>query len=138
MAHPAFAYADKTLQCTDCGQPFTFSAHEQQYWYEQLQFVPYSAPKHCVPCRRQRRIYKRHFHDLQRALATLDPHSAPQLLQVAELYLQIGHHPKALEFMRRAKTKIRNPSEKAELQQRIKSIQREMEAQAAIWDTDQG
>jgi CxxC-x17-CxxC domain-containing protein len=38
---------DLTLQCSDCGQEFVFTAMEQQYFQER----GYSSPKRCKPCR---------------------------------------------------------------------------------------
>jgi CxxC-x17-CxxC domain-containing protein len=39
--------ADLTLQCSDCGQEFVFTATEQQFFQER----GYSSPKRCKPCR---------------------------------------------------------------------------------------
>jgi hypothetical protein len=128
MDMPLFAYADKLLQCKDCGIDFVFSANEQQYWYETLQFIRDSHPKQRPQCRRKRRIYKRHFHDLQRALEEIDPQSLVQLTQVGELYLKIGNHFKAIEFFRRAKNKGRDQKDKDELMLRLQSIQNELAA----------
>lgn len=50
----AFFYmyiADKTLTCADCGQPFTFTASEQQF-YADRQF---SEPRRCPSCRALRK-----------------------------------------------------------------------------------
>ncbi|HYM84633.1 MAG TPA: CxxC-x17-CxxC domain-containing protein [Candidatus Dormibacteraeota bacterium] len=43
--------ADKTLTCADCGQPFTFTASEQQF-YADRQF---SEPRRCSSCRSARK-----------------------------------------------------------------------------------
>ena len=43
--------ADKTLTCVDCGQPFTFTASEQQF-YADRQF---SEPRRCSSCRSARK-----------------------------------------------------------------------------------
>ena len=83
MANPEFCYSDKSLKCSDCGKDFLFLATEQQYWYEVLQFGTYSSPKQCVQCRRKRRIFKKHFHDLQRALEIYDSSNVVDLAQVA-------------------------------------------------------
>jgi hypothetical protein len=42
---------DKTLTCADCGQPFTFSAGEQQFFQERGM----SEPKRCKECRQTRK-----------------------------------------------------------------------------------
>ncbi len=43
--------ADKTLTCVDCGQPFTFTSSEQQF-YADRQF---SEPRRCSTCRAARK-----------------------------------------------------------------------------------
>lgn len=45
-------YADKTLTCTDCGAPFTFSAEDQEF-HAQKGFT--NEPKRCPSCRSNRR-----------------------------------------------------------------------------------
>ncbi|HEX5736791.1 MAG TPA: zinc-ribbon domain-containing protein [Blastocatellia bacterium] len=42
---------DRTLTCADCGQPFTFSAGEQQFFQERGM----SEPKRCKACRQARK-----------------------------------------------------------------------------------
>jgi hypothetical protein len=128
LDHPFFAYFDRSLPCTDCGKDFVFSAQEQHYWYDVLQFYIDSYPKQCAACRRKRRIYKRHFHDLQRAIEALDPTNFEQLAQVAEGFLKIGSPQKAIEFLRRARNKAKKESDKDQFAQRIQSIQAELEA----------
>ena len=44
--------ADKTLTCEDCGNPFTFSAGEQEF-YRQKGFT--NEPKRCPECRKKRK-----------------------------------------------------------------------------------
>lgn len=46
------SYADKTLTCRDCGQPFTFTVSEQQFFSERgFQ----NDPSRCPECRSSRR-----------------------------------------------------------------------------------
>jgi CxxC-x17-CxxC domain-containing protein len=45
-------YADKTLTCRDCGNPFTFTAGEQEF-FVQKGFV--NAPSRCTECRSVRK-----------------------------------------------------------------------------------
>ena len=45
------AMTDKTLTCADCGQDFTFTASEQQF-YADRQF---SEPRRCATCRAVRK-----------------------------------------------------------------------------------
>jgi CxxC-x17-CxxC domain-containing protein len=44
-------YTDKTLTCQDCGQSFTFSADDQEYFATK----GYSEPKRCPSCRAARK-----------------------------------------------------------------------------------
>jgi hypothetical protein len=46
--------ADKTITCTDCGQPFTFSQGEQEF-YEQRGM---SEPKRCKECRQAKKAQR--------------------------------------------------------------------------------
>ncbi len=49
------SFEDKTLQCADCGQPFTFSAAEQEFF----QTKGYTnEPKRCLSCRSARRTQR--------------------------------------------------------------------------------
>jgi hypothetical protein len=45
-------FQDRTLTCVDCGQPFTFSADDQQYHREKGYT---NEPKRCPNCRQARR-----------------------------------------------------------------------------------
>ena len=44
-------YTDKSLTCSDCGQEFTFSADDQEFY----QARGFSEPKRCRSCRAMRR-----------------------------------------------------------------------------------
>ena len=46
------SYQDRTLTCTECGQPFTFSADDQAY-HAQRGYA--NEPKRCTACRQSRR-----------------------------------------------------------------------------------
>jgi CxxC-x17-CxxC domain-containing protein len=46
------SYADKTLTCRDCGQPFVFTAGEQEF-YAQKGFT--NEPTRCGDCRKNRK-----------------------------------------------------------------------------------
>lgn len=46
------AFEDKTLQCSDCGATFTFSAGEQEF-FSSKGFT--NEPKRCPTCRQSRR-----------------------------------------------------------------------------------
>ena len=55
---PYFAFFDVKLTCEDCNNEFVFSAYEQQFWYEKLQFWVQSRPKQCQECRKAQRQIK--------------------------------------------------------------------------------
>ena len=44
-------YTDKELSCQDCGQSFTFSADDQEFFAQK----GYSEPKRCPSCRQARK-----------------------------------------------------------------------------------
>ena len=46
------SYEDRTLECQDCAQPFTFTADDQAY-HASKGFT--NEPKRCQPCRELRR-----------------------------------------------------------------------------------
>jgi CxxC-x17-CxxC domain-containing protein len=46
------SFQDKSLQCSDCGATFTFSASEQEF-YQSKGFT--NEPKRCPDCRRSRK-----------------------------------------------------------------------------------
>lgn len=46
------SFEDKTIQCSDCGATFTFSADEQELFASRGYT---NAPKRCMPCRQARK-----------------------------------------------------------------------------------
>jgi CxxC-x17-CxxC domain-containing protein len=46
------SFQDKSIQCSDCGTAFTFSAEEQEF-YQSKGFT--NEPKHCSSCRQARK-----------------------------------------------------------------------------------
>jgi len=46
------SFEDKTLQCADCGAPFTFTAKEQEFFASKGYT---NEPKRCPTCRESRR-----------------------------------------------------------------------------------
>ncbi len=50
------SFEDKTLQCVDCGNSFTFSADEQEL-FQSRGFT--NEPKRCLQCRQSRRSERR-------------------------------------------------------------------------------
>ena len=47
--------SDLLLTCSDCGQEFTFTAGEQQFFQER----GYSSPRRCKPCRQAKQGFAR-------------------------------------------------------------------------------
>lgn len=45
------SFTDRELSCQDCGQSFTFSADDQEFFAQK----GYSDPKRCHPCREVRK-----------------------------------------------------------------------------------
>jgi hypothetical protein len=124
--HPPYlAYYDDDIECEDCGQTFTFSAEEQRFWYEELQFLLRSRPKQCAPCRRRRRERKKAEAQLGPALAqlTVTPKEPQLLLQIADLYLEAGRPRKSAEYLRRAKNQVDDPTLLEELWARIRATE---------------
>lgn len=129
MDYPYYAYADRPYTCEDCGQPFIFSAKEQQHWYETLKFIIDAYPKQCLACRRKRRVKKQALLEVSKVFRALtespkainldDP---AQLATLAELYLKAEVRPKALEYYRRARNKAKQGAS-ASLQSRLDALQ---------------
>ena len=46
------SFEDKSLQCSDCGSTFTFTAEEQEF-FQSKGFT--NEPKRCPPCRQTRK-----------------------------------------------------------------------------------
>ncbi len=121
---PKFAYVDEVKKCSDCGNEFVFAATEQAYWYETLEFLTYSEPKQCISCRHKRRAVKQANLEISEMLGSFEG-SIPELLQLADLYTQLGNAAKSLEFLRRAKNKSRDEAEKQVLLERIAVVEME-------------
>ena len=89
------AYVDRPFTCVACEEPSMFSASEQQYWFETLQFLIWVYPKRCAPCRKKKRAYVAAQKALEEALKNLDRTDPEQLDRVAELYEAMGIEAKA-------------------------------------------
>ena len=55
---PRHWYFDATYRCVDCNEVFVFSADEQRYWFEELQFFVDAFPVRCLACRQNARQVK--------------------------------------------------------------------------------
>ena len=81
---PTYFYVNESDTCVQCGKDFVFSAREQKYWFETLQFA--AGPVRCRDCRRRRRTEKALRLELAAAKAELKraPDDPAALLAVAE------------------------------------------------------
>ena len=122
---PTFAYFDEFRICSDCKKDFVFSASEQAYWYETLEFVVCSKPNQCPDCRKKRREVKQANLEIGEMLGSFE-RTIPELFQLADLYEQIGSFQKSLEFLRRAKNKSRDESEIQVLLEKIRILEEQI------------
>lgn len=120
---PRFAYFDHSKVCRTCGQPFVFTADQQQRWYEEFKLPPNAEPVDCRSCRIAKRRRSRAATDLAGRLKTLDPRDAHQLAEIASLYIATGSPRKAAEFLRRAKNRSDDPAQIAELLERLSRLE---------------
>ena len=94
------AYADLERRCP-CGGTFTFSAKEQRHWYETLGFFIDSTARTCKPCRKTARQRKAVHARIAELLEGGEPLAYDTLVELADLYAQLGSD-KAAIFARRA------------------------------------
>jgi len=66
-------FVDRQIACMDCGQPFVFTAGEQEF-YERKGFR--EEPKRCKPCRDARKA-RRNDHVTESARGSAPPNRAP-------------------------------------------------------------
>ncbi len=52
---PIYAFADQNLKCAGCDRDFSFTAGDQQFWYEEKAWSISNYPKQCLSCRRKKR-----------------------------------------------------------------------------------
>jgi len=52
---PPLWYVDEGCKCVDCGVGFTFTAKQQQHWFEVLKIPIHVVANRCAACRRKRR-----------------------------------------------------------------------------------
>lgn len=120
---PYLAYYDRGYTCEDCHNDFVFSAREQQYWYEGLQFWVQSCPEQCLTCRKMRRTRQEAAREIQEQLAQLDLQNPHQLLHLAELYLTTDNPQKAGEYLVRARKRAIEQNELAALSDQMELLQ---------------
>jgi len=120
---PRFAYFDQEKTCQSCGNHFIYTRAEQQRWYEVFKLPPRAETVDCRPCRAAKRAVAAANAELAARLKVLDPRNARDLAEVASLYVAIGSPRKAAEFLRRAKNVSDDPSEIAELIERLAKVE---------------
>lgn len=83
---PKYFYVDEQRDCVGCGEPFTFSGKEQQFWYEQLGFNLNSVAIRCRSCRAVRRRTAQYGRQIGRARAAVAerPSDPTPYLELAE------------------------------------------------------
>jgi hypothetical protein len=116
---PYLAYFDVLVKCQDCQDVFTFSADEQKYWYEELNFWIQSRPNRCRPCRTRQRSQKRANQELSEQLQKIDVQDPFELAEVAKLYFDLGNSKKSLEFLRQARNRARKSDQIDALQKKL-------------------
>jgi hypothetical protein len=82
-ATPHYLYVDANRVCVQCGEPFVFSAKEQKYWYETLQFRLDSNAIRCAACRRQRRTRRAVALRYEQSAVHKNSDSAEELIEFA-------------------------------------------------------
>ena len=65
-----YFYKDKEFSCRDCGKVETWTAKDQQWYFEVVKGHPASQPVRCAECRKKRRMAKeeqrRHMEEMKR------------------------------------------------------------------------
>jgi len=103
---PILMYIEKDLNCETCRKEFTFTAKEQNFWYEDLHFNYCAFPKNCAPCRKKIREPRILNTKLSELLNSKDE-SPEKLTAIADIYTKLGIQTKADIFYARAKNKLK-------------------------------
>ncbi len=103
MGGPLTSYQDMPRLCLRCLRPFTFTAEEQQHWYEVLRFTIDSIPNECAPCRLLLRRARRAQDRLTVLLTAPKPETAEEMLEAALLLALLGRTRRARELHSRGR-----------------------------------
>ncbi len=95
LGSPYLAFIRRKCTCSACGKEFIFSAKEQKFWYEKLQFHLDSEPIRCATCRREYRKHRNINSQLSELLQNKATMTAADWLSVAEIYNKIGNQEKS-------------------------------------------
>jgi hypothetical protein len=91
---PRYWYVDASFSCARCDREFRFTAREQRTWYEEYGFWVDSRPKHCLPCRQDRRdvkeLRREYDREVARAIESDDLECKKRLAAVIDQLCEIG------------------------------------------------
>ena len=91
---PRYWYADAILQCRRCRTEFSFTAVEQQVWYEKYAFWIDSVPCHCPPCRKELRrlkaLRREYDRDIVNAIRSKDSNVKTRVAEIVDQLLLAG------------------------------------------------
>jgi len=107
---PKYFYVDEARTCVQCRETFTFSAKEQKFWYETLQFNLASSAIRCRSCRKQRQTERALREQIGAALRQLKsrPNDPAVLIELARATVRYrertgqGNLDRAIAASRRA------------------------------------
>lgn len=107
---PKYFYVDETKTCLQCHRAFVFSANEQKFWYETLQFNFSSTAVRCRECRKTKQTERLLREQIAAALAQLrttpdDPSALLDLARATTRYRERkgeGNLDRAIAAARRA------------------------------------
>lgn len=101
-ALPFLAYWDRSFTCQNCQEKFDFPKEEQRHWYEELGFVVFSKPKDCPSCRKVKKEWRNTNTQLSNLLKKGTPNTKKSLLEIAELYTEMGKEERAKFYRKKA------------------------------------
>lgn len=97
------AYFNEERTCFDCKKDYIFSAEEQKYWFETLNFWHDAIPNGCKLCRKKIRHQKELVKRLSYLLENLDKNNREALLEIAQIYNEMGKEEKVKHYTALAK-----------------------------------
>ena len=99
---PHMAYVDQERECRTCDLKFTFTKHEQKFWYEELRFWVTSDAVNCKKCRIDKRDRKERISQAQKEISEFLPNfdkwNVEHLKRVIHLYELTESHKKVKQY----------------------------------------
>jgi hypothetical protein len=123
---PFLAYYDKEKKCNTCGEHFIFRKEEQQFWYEELQFIIWSEPKNCSKCRKEKRAPYEINTEISNLVRDINTNNLGQLEKVIELYLQINKVEKAKYYFSFVKKLVKGTNDNS-LVERVRLVKEKID-----------